>query len=96
MADPSTAIPAVRERVAAILRIRMTRPETVEKGKVLPAQFQAALGGSAFQRCRGPLPGHRPSCPQRWAACKPADKFYAFMVPGNGNPASLPSHSLPC
>jgi hypothetical protein len=48
MADPTTAIPTVRESVAAILRIRMTRPETVKKGKVRPAQFQANLGGSAF------------------------------------------------
>jgi hypothetical protein len=70
--------------VAAVLRIRMTRPETVKKGKVRPAQFQAALGGSAF--CVVPdrylvtafhvLNGGQPR--------NPADRFYAFVVPGNG------------
>jgi hypothetical protein len=88
VADPSTVIPAVRESVAAILRIRMTRPETEKKGKVRSAQFQAALGGSAFcvvadrylVTAFHVLKGAQPRYP--------ADRFYAFTVPGNGDPAS--------
>jgi hypothetical protein len=87
MTDASRAIPAVRESVAAILRIRMTRPETVKKGRVRPAQFQAALGGSAFcvvadrylVTAFHVLNGGQPR--------NPADKFYALTVPGNGDPA---------
>ncbi len=87
MAGPATAIPIVRDSVAAVLRIRMTHPETVKKGKVRPAQFQASLGGSAFcvvtdrylVTAFHVLNGGQPR--------NPADKFYAFVVPGNGNPA---------
>ena len=87
MADLKTAIPTVRDAVAAVLRIRMTRPETVKKGKLRPAQFQAALSGSAFC-CAGDrylvtafhvLNGGEPR--------NHADKFYAFVVPGNGDAA---------
>src|SRR5712691_7376325 len=87
MADPATAIPIVRESVAAVLRIRMTRPETVKKGKVRAGQFQASLGGSPFcvdaDRCLVTtfhvLNGGQ--------SRNPADKFYAFVVPGNGDSA---------
>jgi hypothetical protein len=87
MAELATAIPIVRDSVAAVLRIRMTRPETVKKGKVRPAQFQASLGGSAFcvvadrylVTAFHVLNGGQPR--------NPADRFYAFVVPGNGDPA---------
>lgn len=87
MADLTTAIPIVRESVAAILRIRSIRPETVKKGKVRPAQFQAIFSGSAFcvvadrylVTAFHVLNGGQPRIP--------ADKFYAFVVPGNGDQA---------
>jgi hypothetical protein len=87
MADLATAIPIVRDSVAGVLRIRMSRPETVKKGKVRPAQFQASLGGSAFCVVADRylvtgfhvLNGGQPR--------NPADSFYAFVVPGNGDPA---------
>ena len=87
MAELTTAIPIVRESIAAVLRIRMTRPETVKKGKVRPAQFQASLGGSAFcvvadrflLTAFHVLNGGQPR--------NAGDRFYAFVVPGNGGPA---------
>jgi len=87
MPDLATAIPVVRDSVAAILRVRMTRPETVKKGKVTPAQFQASLGGSAFCVATDRylvtafhvLNGGQPRNTQ--------DRFYAFVVPGNGDHA---------
>ena len=83
MADLKAAMPTLRDSVTAVLRIRMTRPETVKKGKVRPPQFQASLGGSAFcvvaDRCMVTafhvLNGGQPR--------NAADKFYAFVVPGN-------------
>ena len=85
MADLKAAIPTLRDSVAAVLRIRMNRPKTVKKGKVRPAQFQASLGGSAFcvvadryvVTAFHVLNGGQPR--------NTADKFYAFVVPGNGD-----------
>src|SRR5437867_8267571 len=87
MADLVTAIPAVRRSVAAILRVRMIRSETVKKGAVRPAQFQAVLGGSAFcvtsdrylVTAFHVLNGGQPRVAE--------DKFYAFLVPENGDAA---------
>src|SRR5262245_44924004 len=87
MVDLTTAIPTVRESTAAILRIRMTRPETVKKGTLQPAQFQAALGGSAFCAVTDRylitefhvLNDGRPR--------SAGDRFYAFVVPRNGDSA---------
>jgi len=87
MADLTTAIPSVRESTAAILRIRPVRAEKVKKGKVRPAQFQAGVVGSAFcvvadrylVTAFHVLNGGQPRNPQ--------DKFFALVVPGNGDPA---------
>jgi len=87
MPDLVTAIPVVRQSVAAILRVRMSRAETVKKGKVRPAQFQVAFMGSAFCVATDRylvtafhvLNGGQPRNTQ--------DRFYAFVVPGNGDPA---------
>jgi len=87
MPDLRTAIPLVRESAAAILRVRMVRPETVKKGKVRPAQFQATLAGSAFCVATDRylvtafhvLNGGQPRNTQ--------DRFYVFVVPGNGDHA---------
>jgi hypothetical protein len=85
MADLTVAIPKLRESLAAILRLRLTRPESVKKGKVRPAQFECGWG-SAF--CVVPdkylvtafhvLNGGKPR--------EPSTKFYALVVPGNGEP----------
>lgn len=85
MADPKVAIPKLRESTTAILRLRMTTPEIAENGKVTPAQFECGWG-SAF--CVAPdkylltafhvLNGGRPR--------DPSAKFYALVVPGNGDP----------
>ena len=87
MADLTTAIPTARESVAAILRIRMTRPETVKKGKVRPAQFQAALGGSAFCVIADRYLVTAFHVPNGGQPRNAGDRFYAFAVPGNGDPA---------
>ena len=79
------AIPRLRDSVAAILRLRMTKPETVKHGKVKPAQFEIGWG-SAFSVVSDKylitafhvLNGGKPR--------DPAAKFYALVVPGNGNP----------
>lgn len=87
MADLSTVIPLVRESVAAVLRLHTVRPETVKKGKVRPARFGATLAGSAF--CvvgdRYLLTAHHVlnGGQQR----DPNDRFYALIVPQNGDPA---------
>jgi Trypsin-like peptidase domain len=87
MADLTIAIPIVRESVAAILRVRMSRPESVKKGKVRPAQFQASLAGSAFCVV---VDRHLVTAFHVLNGGKPreaGDRFYAFAVPGNGDPA---------
>lgn len=87
MPDLETAIPVIRQSILAILRVRMGRPETVKKGKVRPARFEVAFTGSAF--CVGTdrylvtafhvLNEGQPR--------NTKDRFYAFVVPGNGDPA---------
>jgi hypothetical protein len=85
MTDLKAAIPRLRESVTAILRLRMTKPETVKKGKVRPAQFEGGWGSAfcvlsdkylvtAFHVLNGGKPRD------------PATKYYALVVPGNGDP----------
>ena len=87
MADLVTAIPIVRQSVAAILRVRMIRPETIKKGKIRPAQFQAVLGGSAFCVARDRYLVTAFHVLNGGQLRNGEDKFYAFIVPGNGDPA---------
>jgi hypothetical protein len=85
MADLKVAIPKLRESVAAILRLRMTKPEAARKGKPRPAQFECGWG-SAFSVVSDKylvtafhvLNGGKPR--------DPSAKFYALVVPGNGDP----------
>lgn len=85
MSNLMTAIPAVRESVAAILRLHVVTPETVKKGKVTPARIGAVLAGSAFcvvadrylVTAHHILNGGKPRDTR--------DKFYAFVVPQNGD-----------
>ncbi len=87
MSDLITAIPIIRESVAAILRLHVIKPEKVKKGKVRPAQIGGALVGSAFCVVENKylvtayhiFNGGKPRDPK--------DKFYAFIVPGNGEQA---------
>lgn len=87
MADLQTAIPILRDSVAAVLRIRMTRPATAKKGKVRPAQFGASLGGSAFCVVADRYLVTAFHVLNGGGARNPGDKFYVFIVPGNGDPA---------
>lgn len=81
------AIPLVRESVASVLRLKVAKPQSAEKGKVEPAQFGASLAGSAFcvvadrylVTAHHILNGGQPRDPD--------DKFYSFVVPQNGNTA---------
>lgn len=88
MSDLTAAIPMIRESVAAMLRLHLVKPERVKKGKVTPAKIEAALAGSAF--CivadRYLVTAHhvlKAGQQQRDSN----DKFYAFIVPQNGDPA---------
>ena len=87
MSELLTAIPAVRESVAAILRIHRLRPETMKKGKARPAQFNVGLCGSAFcvATDRYLVTAHHVLNDGK--ARDPNDKFYAFIVPQNADRA---------
>jgi hypothetical protein len=77
MSESTTAIPIVRESTAAILRVHLAQPE--------PAVVQATLAGSAFciTTDRYLLTAHHVlnNGQQR----DPNDRFYAFIVPQNGD-----------
>jgi len=87
MSDLLTVIPAVRESVAAILRLHVVKPEKIKKGKARPPQIGAALVGSAFCVVENK---YLVTAYHVFNGGKPRDskdKFYAFMVPGNGDQA---------
>lgn len=86
MADAATAIRSIRDSVAAILRVHITRPETVKKGKARPRQVHAALGGSAFCVVADRYLVTAFHVLNEGKPRNPSDKFYAFVVPGNGDP----------
>ena len=86
MADAATAIRSIRDSVAAILRVHITRPETVKKGKARPRQVHAALGGSAFCVVADRYLVTAFHILNEGKPRNPSDKFYAFVVPGNGDP----------
>jgi hypothetical protein len=85
MADLRVAIPKLRESVAAVLKLRLTTPESVVAGKVQPAQFEVGWGTAfcvvadrylvtAFHVLNGGKPRD------------PDAKFYVLVVPDNGDP----------
>jgi hypothetical protein len=87
MSDLLTAIPSIRESVAAILRLHVVKPEKIKKGKVRPAQIGAAIVGSAFCVVAN---RYLMTANHIFNDGQPRDykdKFYAFIVPGNGDPA---------
>jgi hypothetical protein len=82
----AVAIPKLRESITAILRLRLTKPESVDQGKVVPAQYEVGWGSgfcvvlnkyviTAFHVLSGGNPTR-----------DPAAKFYALVVPKNGDP----------
>lgn len=86
MADLLKAIPRVRRSVVAILHVHLAHPETVKKGKTRPAEVNCSFGSGfcvADDRylitAHHVLNGGRPRDPK--------DRFYAFTVPDNGDPA---------
>ncbi len=85
MSDLATAISIVRESTAAILRLYIAKSERVKKGKLKPASVEATLAGSAFCIVTDwyLLTAHHVlnNGQQR----NPKDKFYAFIVPQNGD-----------
>ena len=87
MSELLTAIPTIRESVAAIMRIRLVKPETIKKGKTRPAKFNVALSGSAFciATDRYLVTAHHVLNDGK--AREPKDKFYAFIVPQNADVA---------
>lgn len=84
MSDLTSSISVLRESVVAILRIRLIRPQPVKKGNVRPAQFQASLGGSGFCVVADRYLVTAFHVLNGGQARDTGDKYYAFMVPGNG------------
>jgi hypothetical protein len=85
MADLKVAIPKLRESIVAIMKLRRTKPETVRKGKVRPAQFEVGWGSAfcvvadkylvtAFHVLNGGKPREQSA------------KYYALIVPSNADP----------
>jgi hypothetical protein len=82
----TVAVPKLRESVTAIFRLRLTKAESIDQGKVVPAQYEVGWGSgfcvltdkyvvTAFHVLSGGNP-----------ARDPAAKFYALVVPNNGDP----------
>src|SRR5207247_1133867 len=87
MSDLVTAIPTVRESVTAILRLRVVKAEVVKKGKARPATIGAALAGSAFCVAADRYLVTAFHILNDGKAREARDKFYAFVVPQNGDHA---------
>ncbi len=83
MSDLITTIPLIRESVAAILRIKTIKPQTVKKGKVAPGKYQLSFG-SAFCIVTD---RYLLTANHVVKARTPQEHFYAFIVPQNNNPA---------
>ena len=96
MSNLVAAIAAARESVAAILRLHVVAPDSVEKGRRGPGTMGATVAGSAFcvvanrylVTAHHILNGGEPRDPK--------DRFYAFVVPHNGDLAyHFPITSFP-
>src|SRR5882724_2175096 len=81
----TVAIPKLRESIAAIFKLRLSKPESIDQGKIVPAEFEVGWGSgfcvvsdkcviTAFHVLNGGKPRD------------PAARFYALVVPGNGDP----------
>lgn len=87
MSELSTAIPIVRESVAAILRLHVAKPATVKKGRERPATIAASIAGSAFCVVADRYLVTAFHVLNGGKERDPKDKFYALIVPQNGDPA---------
>ena len=87
MADLKVAIPNLRASVVAILRTRLETQQTTQNGQIVPAQYEVGWGSgfcivsdryliTAFHVLSGAVNTPR----------NPQSKFYALVVPGNGDP----------
>jgi len=85
MSDLITSIPTIRESVAAILRLHIVKPEKVIKGKVKPPQIGVALVGSAFCVVENKYLVTAYHIFNQGKSRDPKDKFYALIVPANGD-----------
>ena len=87
MSQLASAIPIIRESVAAVLRIHVIRPAKMKKGHEIKAQVGASVSGSAF--CVVPdrylVTAHH--ILNGGKTRDPNDRFYALIVPQNGDPA---------
>ncbi len=81
----TVAIPKLRESIAAILRLRLTKPETLDQGKIVPAEFEVGWG-SGFCVASDKYLVTAFHVLSAGNARDPAAKFYALVVPGNGDP----------
>jgi hypothetical protein len=84
MIDLVPAISHARDAVCAVMRIRLSRPSRVKKGRQQPAQFQVAFVGTAFGIVdhRYLLTAHHVF--NGGEPRKVNDRFYLFLVPQNG------------
>jgi hypothetical protein len=85
--DLEKAIPQVRRSVVAILRLQLTRPLRIKKGREIPAQIGASIVGSGFCVVKNKYVITAFHIFNGGNAREPKDKFYAFTVPQNGDPA---------
>lgn len=82
MANSISAIPLVRNSVAAVLHLHLLRPASSKKGKFRPAKIQADFG-SAFCIVTDRYLLTAYHLLNRGKPRDPADKFYVFAVPNN-------------
>ncbi|MFP4641672.1 MAG: serine protease [Dehalococcoidia bacterium] len=84
MSDLVTAVPTIRDSVAAILRLHVVESGKGGKGKSKAPQIQAALVGSAFCIVEDKYLLTAYHIFNGGKQRDPGDRFYAFTVPGNG------------
>lgn len=87
MSDLTSAIAVIRRSVVALLRIRLSAPDGGGDGKGLPARFEASLGGSAFCIVADRYLVTAFHVLNGGLARQAGDRFYAFLVPDNGDAA---------
>lgn len=87
MADLKIAIPNLRESVVAILRTCLVKPETTLNGQIEPAQYEVGWGtGFCVVSDRYLITAFHVLSGDQKISRNPQSKFYALVVPGNGNP----------
>lgn len=85
--DIAKAIPRVRGSIAAILRLHTVQPARIHKGKPQPAKIQATITGTAFCILKDRYLATAHHVLNGGKARDTNDRFYAFVVPTNGDHA---------